>query len=94
LIKCKKSKHFKGDVIVDSRKDTSTLGCDISQTRVHFVPIKRDCTCETKGAKHIDVLRIKDETNYNGYIIFNKWCNVTFASCVLNDNKPNAPTHE
>jgi hypothetical protein len=61
LIKCKKSKHFKGDAIVDSRKDTSTLGCDIGQTRVHFVPIKRDCTWETKGAKHIHVLRIKDK---------------------------------
>jgi hypothetical protein len=46
---------------VDSKKDTSTLGCDIGRTKVHFVPIERDCTWETKGAKHIHVLMIKDK---------------------------------
>jgi len=46
---------------VDSKKDTSTHGCDIGRTTVHFVPIKRDCTWETKGAKHIHVSMIKDK---------------------------------
>jgi hypothetical protein len=46
---------------VDSKKDTSTLGCDIGRTRVHFEPIEKDCTWEKQGAKHIHVLMIKDK---------------------------------
>jgi len=34
---------------------------NIDQTRVHFVPTRRDWTWERKGAKHIQVLGMEDK---------------------------------
>jgi hypothetical protein len=47
-----------------------------------------------RSLTHTNYRDRRQKTNYNNCIIFNKWVNVTFASCVLKHNKSNAPTHE
>ncbi len=42
-------------------QQTPCLAVNTNQTRIHLVSIGRDQTWERKGAKHIQVIGIKDE---------------------------------
>lgn len=75
-------------------QDTSTFGCQ------HKSNWNSPCTHwrgssmgKKRNQTHTSSRDRRQKKNYNNCIIFNKWVNVTFASCVLN-HKSNASTHE